>query len=345
MENNSIIKILNSDLSDEQKEALLGKVASNIIIEKQNKTSFEQKKEELIAKEREKAENTRKRLKEYEENSLKEETGRKRNEELENKIKALSEITNKNGEKIYSDLSDMSGYEIDRLYEIYFGFDKVNSEENKKSPKKDNINSNVDLKKQEKEKVDENLEETEEQELEDENEIVDEGDGSEITRNEKFKKLAKKALKIGAVIGAIGLIGGAIYHFVNTGDSSPIEEGIKNVADVMQNSASNIPTYDSVTDVGNVTEVFSSNQDAISNVNSMTPLDDYFQNEVLGYTTSDDQMINADSLGDVISAHNSGEDVTSIYVGNEDGIDGFVNKVYDQPLSDFLESNEGGRVR
>ena len=350
IENNSILKILDSNLTNSQKEALLGSLADEIIEKKQvEKDSFEAKREELIEKERQKAEETRKRLANYEEISLKEETQRKRNTELENKIKALSKITNLRGEKIYSDLSGLSEYEIDQLYDMYF--EKNKAMDNQKKDEKiieknpvivDNIENSMN------EDNDANFEEndmTDEDDFEDENEIVDERDGTEFTKKEKFKKLAKKALKIGAVVGAIGLIGGAIYHFVNTGDSSQIEDSIKNVADVVQNSTSSVPNYDEITSVGNVTEVFSSNQDVIRNINSAPPIDEYFQNKVLGYTTSDDQMTNASNLGEIIDAHNSGKDITSIYVGNENGIDGFVNDVNNQSLTDFLEANKGGKSR
>ena len=127
--NENIEQILKLNLTDEQKEALLGQLADEIIEKNQvEKASFESKREELIEKERQKAEATRKRLVEYEEKSFKEENQRKRNEELEEKIKALSEITNSRGEKIYSDLSGLSGYEIDNLYNIFIEKDKEKNE-------------------------------------------------------------------------------------------------------------------------------------------------------------------------------------------------------------------------
>ncbi|MGM9878589.1 MAG: hypothetical protein ACI31R_00965 [Bacilli bacterium] len=141
--NENIEKILSLNLTKEQKEALLGQLADELI-EKNNKTDFDIKREELMAKEREKAENTRKRLKEYEENSLKEENQRKRNEELEEKIKVLSEITDENGKKIYSDLSNVSGYRIDSLYNSYIEKDKEkNSSIINDLNDKDNVSSNV----------------------------------------------------------------------------------------------------------------------------------------------------------------------------------------------------------
>ena len=346
--NNSITKVLASNLTDIQKEALLGEIANAIINEQQKDKTFEEKSKELIAKERQKTEALKKRLAEYEERSLKKENHRKRDAELEDKIRALSEITNRQGEKVYSSLSDLTGYEIERLYDMYFeknktidDFDKENIEPKEKNQVTDD---NVD-KNSTKNGTKTNNEDELEGVFEDENEIIGERDGTEITKKEKFKKLAKKALKLGAVVGAIGLIGGAIYHFVNTGDSSQIEDSIKNVVDIVQHSASSVPNYDEITSVGNVTEVFSSNQDAIQNINSAPPIGEYFQNKILGYTTSDDQMTNASNLGEIINAHNNGKDITSIYVGNENGIDGFVNNVNEQSLTDLLEANKGGKSR
>ena len=141
--NENIEQILKLNLTDEQKEALLGQLADEIIEKNQvEKASFESKREELIEKERQKAEETRKRLVEYEEKSFKEENQRKRNEELEETIKALSEITNSRGEKIYSDLSGLSGYEIDNLYNIFIEKDKEKNE-----------SKQVDLNNEEKENV------------------------------------------------------------------------------------------------------------------------------------------------------------------------------------------------
>ena len=169
-------------------------------------------------------------------------------------------------------------------------------------------------------------------------------DGSHLTKKEKFKNIAKKVLKWGAVLGAVGLFVGAIHYFVNTGDSNQIEEGLKTLADTVNNSALDIPDYSNITDVGDVKEVFVSNDDAMQNINALTPNEDYFQNEILGYTTSDNQMTTANNMEEVIKAYNNGEDISSLYVGNHEGIDGFVNEVNNQPLTDFLES-KGGRVK
>lgn len=164
--NENIEQILKLNLTDEQKEALLGQLANEIIEKNQvEKDSFETKKEELKAKQRQKAEATKKRLVEYKERSLKEENQRKRDEELEDKIKALSEITNQQGEKIYSDLSDLSGYEIDQLYDIYI-------EKNREPNESDQVNSNNE-EKANVEKVNSNDKKMRELTLEEANKVLD----------------------------------------------------------------------------------------------------------------------------------------------------------------------------
>lgn len=54
-------------------------------------------------------------------------------------------------------------------------------------------------------------------------------------------------------------------------------------------------------------------------------------------------MTEANNLGEIVDTYNNEQDVTYLYVGNEQGIDGFVNKVDGQPLEDVLSS--GGRSR
>ena len=82
----------------------------------------------------------------------------------------------------------------------------------------------------------------------------------------------------------------------------------------------------------------------MQNINALTPNDKYFQNEILGYTTTNNQMTEANNMEEIIKAYNNGENISSLYVGNEEGIDGFVNEVNNQPLRDFLES-KGGRAK
>jgi len=183
---------------------------------------------------------------------------------------------------------------------------------------------------------------------EEEDEIVNEEDGSHLINDSKFKRFWKKALKIGAVVGAVGLVAGAIYMFTK-GDSEPLTNMVQGAADTMQGAADaaqeavNNAILDSAS-VGDVSTVFDSNMEAMQGVNPETPIDAYFQSDALGYVTDNNQMVEVNSLGEIVDAHNNGVDVNSIYVGNEQGIDGFVNEVHGQPLDQFLESY-GGKSR
>jgi len=342
---NTITTIINSNLSREQKEALLKELANESIKKQQAENSFETKREQLIEKNRQKAQETRERLEQYQKEAYKKEIIANSDKEVQKYIEELSKIKNNRGENIYKDLEQE--YKDGKITkeEIYDLYEKVFY---KKSEIYENVFKGINQDTKETSKDVENKSkgnEFQKDEIhEDENEIVDVRDGTELTKKEKFKRLAKKTLKIGAVLGAIGLIGGVIYHFVNTGDSSQIEESLKTIADTVNNSAVDIPDYTNITDVGDVKEVFTSNDNAMQNINALTPNDNYFQSEIQGYTTTNNQMIEATNMEEVIRAYNNGENISSLYVGNEEGIDGFVNKVYDEPLREFLES-KGGRAK
>ena len=372
----TILGILSTNLSKEQKEALLGEIANGIIEKK------EDKREELIEKNRQQANEVRQRLKEREKEAYRNEIIKNSDEKVEEYIKELSEVKNSNNEYIYKDLEqeykngEISKTEIYDLYERVFnkkqeiyqevfkglgekkGFRKPkrptgkNKEEDNSDQKTEPEQEKVDETEPKQEKIGEidpeNVDEIEpEQEIDDEYEIVDERDGSHLTMKEKFKKILKKSAKIGAVIGGVGLIAAAIYNSVMTGDVTSVHDVITNTADTIQNAAQTAvdtaPNLNDITTVGDVSEVFSSNQDAILGSPEKTPLDPYFQNEILGYTTADNQMTSASNLGEIMEAYSNGEDITSLYVGNEQGIDGFVNAVDGQPLEDVLSS--GGRSR
>lgn len=342
---NTITTIINSNLSREQKEALLKELANESIKKQQAENSFETKREQLIEKNRQKAQETRERLEQYQKEAYKKEIIASSDKEVQKYIEELSKIKNNRGESIYKDLEQE--YKDGKITkeEIYDLYEKVFY---KKSEIYENVFKGINQDTKETSKDVENKSkgnEFQKDEIhEDENEIVDVRDGTELTKKEKFKRLAKKTLKIGAVLGAIGLIGGVIYHFVNTGDSSQIEESLKTIADTVNNSAVDIPDYTNITDVGDVKEVFTSNDNAMQNINALTPNDNYFQNEILGYTTTNNQMTEANNMEEIIKAYNNGENISSLYVGNEEGIDGFVNEVNNQPLRDFLES-KGGRAK
>ena len=323
---NTITTIINSNLSREQKEALLKELANESIKKQQAENSFETKREQLIE-------------------AYKKEIIANSDKEVQKYIEELSKIKNNRGENIYKDLEKeykdgkITKEEIYDLYEkVFYGKSEIYENVFK------GINQDIKETSKDVENKSKGNEFQKDEIHEDGNEIVDVRDGTELTKKEKFKRLAKKTLKIGAVLGAIGLIGGAIYHFVNTGDSSQIEESLKTIADTVNNSAVDIPDYTNITDVGDVKEVFTSNDNAMQNINALTPNDNYFQNEILGYTTTNNQMTEANNMEEIIKAYNNGENISSLYVGNEEGIDGFVNEVNNQPLRDFLES-KGGRAK
>ena len=110
--------ILTANISKEQRDALLGEYANILIKEKTEKT-WEEKNEEVIEKSRMQSSAVKDRLKEYEIKAQKEEKQRIFDSEIEEKVKVLEQIQNKNGERIYSDLKDASAYEILSIYESY----------------------------------------------------------------------------------------------------------------------------------------------------------------------------------------------------------------------------------
>ena len=357
---NAIRAISNSNLTAEEKDALLRELANESIKKQQNENSFEAKRAKLVEKERQKAKETRERLEKYQKEAYRKEIIKNSKVKALEYINELAKIKNNHGEYIYKDLE--KEYKDGKITEaeIYALYERINNnkmyedlfkklDENPVQDVADNNESHDAIKNKLKEKENKNENENENDSLkddlsEDENEIVDVKDGSHITKKENFKNIAKKTLKWGAVLGAVGLFVGAIHYFVNTGDSNQIEEGLKTLADTVNNSALDIPDYSNITDVGDVKEVFVSNDGAMQNINALTPNEDYFQNEILGYTTSDNQMTTANNMEEVIKAYNNGEDISSLYVGNHEGIDGFVNEVNNQSLTDFLES-KGGRVK
>ena len=110
-----IEQILNSNLTQEQKEALLGQYANEIINNKEK--TFEEKRQELIKKNNEQASMTRERLKAYEEKSYKEEEQKKREKELEDKLEFIIKEEEKKGRKLNKEnLKELTGYEIEAIY-------------------------------------------------------------------------------------------------------------------------------------------------------------------------------------------------------------------------------------
>ena len=194
------------------------------------------------------------------------------------------------------------------------------------------------------EKLDDNIEE--------DDEIVEEEEAPEITKESKFKKIAKKVLKIGAILGGAALVAGAVYQFIK-GDANQLTDIIQNVGNTVSDTANNIDSGAmdllSQTDAGQVAQVFDSNIEAMQSINPETPITEYFQNNILGYATPENEMIPANSVKDLLEAYNNGIDISSVYVGNEQGIDGFANQINGQELQEFLQANshliEGGKTR
>lgn len=116
----TILGILSTNLSKEQKEALLGEIADGIIEKKDDK------REELIEKNRQQANEVRERLEERQKEAYRNEIIKNSDEKVEEYIKKLSEVKNNNNEYIYKDLEqeyrngEISKAEIYDLYERVF---------------------------------------------------------------------------------------------------------------------------------------------------------------------------------------------------------------------------------
>ena len=101
---NAIVTIINSNLTEEQKEALLKELANESIKKQQAENSFETKREQLIEKNRQKAQETRDRLEQYQKEAYKKEIITNSDKEVQKYIEELSKIKNNRGEYIYKDL-------------------------------------------------------------------------------------------------------------------------------------------------------------------------------------------------------------------------------------------------
>ena len=115
-----ILEIMTSGLNEEQKEALLGEIANGIIEQKEDKRA------ELIEKNRQQANEVRQRLEERQKEAYRNEIIKNSDEKVEEYIKELSEVKNNNNEYIYKDLEEeykngeISKEEIYDLYERVF---------------------------------------------------------------------------------------------------------------------------------------------------------------------------------------------------------------------------------
>lgn len=119
--------IVNSDISKEGKEALLGVFADRLIKEKSiEEKTWEQDNKEIIEKAKKQTADLHKRLDDYQRRGYEQEQERKKEQEkqeyiktVEEKEKILKELINKNGEKPYNSFESYS--EIEHVYSFYEG--------------------------------------------------------------------------------------------------------------------------------------------------------------------------------------------------------------------------------
>ena len=180
-------------------------------------------------------------------------------------------------------------------------------------------------------------------ENEDDLEIVSERDGTELTKKDKFKKIAKKFAKVAAVIGGAGLVAGAVYHFIK-GDPTPISQVMHGVADAVGNVANNVDPGSvdlSSTSVGDYSTIFSSNDAVMNGVNAMTP-NEWASDQIVGFVDANNVVTPAQTIGDIVNAQNQGIDVQSVAVGNGGFTPGNVSGFVDV---DTINNVVGGHVR
>ena len=156
MTNKEIIEqILQSGLSEEDITILLKEYINGIKSKqevKDEEKSFEEKNQELLEKNRKQAQETRERQAKRDEIYRKEAEEKKRQQlydlEVQDKANILSEIKNRNGERIY-DVNNMSGYEIMSLYSDIEKNSPQIIEQARKSYSEKEQNNNVDNKENE----------------------------------------------------------------------------------------------------------------------------------------------------------------------------------------------------
>ena len=195
------------------------------------------------------------------------------------------------------------------------------------------------------EEVSEEVEQVQDDSLEndEDQEIVNEEDGKEITKKEKFKNIAKKVAKVAAVVGGAALVAGAIYHFMK-GDSTPITQIMHGVSDTMSQVANNTdPSHLNLTStsVGDYANIFASNSDVMNGVNAMTP-NSWASDQIVGVVDANNVVTPAHTIGDIVNAQNQGIDVQSIAVGNGSFTEGNVSGFVD---ADIVNNVVGGQSR
>ena len=132
---NAIRAISNSNLTAEEKDALLRELANESIKKQQNENSFEAKRAKLVEKERQKAKETRERLEKYQKEAYRKEIVDISDREAQKYIEELAKVKNNQGEYIYKNLEQeykngkITKQEIYDLYEKVF-YDKTEIYEN-----------------------------------------------------------------------------------------------------------------------------------------------------------------------------------------------------------------------
>ena len=124
---NAIMAIVNSNLTAEQKDALLRELANESIKKQQNQNSFEAKRAKLVEKERQKAKETRERLEKYQKEAYRKEIIKNSKAKALEYINELAKIKNNHGEYIYKDLE--KEYKDGKITEaeIYALYERINN--------------------------------------------------------------------------------------------------------------------------------------------------------------------------------------------------------------------------
>ena len=194
---NAIMAIVNSNLTVEQKDALLRELANESIKKQQNENSFEAKRAKLVEKERQKAKETRERLEKYQKEAYRKEIVDISDREAQKYIEELAKVKNNQGEYIYKNLEQeykngkITKQEIYDLYEKVF-YDKTeiyenvfkNIEENPVQKQEQEKQENEEQEKQENEEQEK--QENEEQEKQENDEQEDEIYGRIKVENNKI---------------------------------------------------------------------------------------------------------------------------------------------------------------
>ena len=231
--------------------------------------------------------------------------------------------------------------------------EKSNETEEKTDEAEEKSNEPEEKSNESDEKVNEPEEKTDETEKKDESDLEPEPSKkvSKVTKaKEKIKNLlGKRSTKI--ILGVAGLAGlaGLIYQAAKEGDATTVSTGIDQLSGTIDTLHTHLPggaeavsnAHDilSSTDGGHITQIFDSNDWASQGINPEAPHPDYFQNNVLGYVTPDNEKVPINQLQDIITASDNGVDISSVYYGDSNGIDGYGTQIQGMNLDDFINTH------